>query len=73
MQLLTSVREERIWSLGRALASKGGVKTAKREIVVEVGKETEMGLNWGLKKDGLDGELEAEGEAGRESLAVAEE
>ena len=46
----TWVRDETICSFGRlrALASYGAVKRAKRERVVEVGSETEEGLNWAL-------------------------
>lgn len=41
--VLTSLRDETIWSLLRALASLGGVKMAKREIVVDAGSDTELG------------------------------
>lgn len=49
------------------MASKGEVKRAKRERVVEVGSDTVMGLNWGLKEnlgvddDDDDGDSEGEG------------
>lgn len=33
------------------MASRGEVKRAKRERVVDVGSDTEMGLNWGLKEN----------------------
>lgn len=49
---ITWVREETIWSLGtvRALASWECVKSPKRVIVVEAGRETEAeGLNCGLR------------------------
>jgi hypothetical protein len=50
----------------KALASKGEVKRAKRERVVDVGSDTVMGLNWGLKEnlgvdDDGDGDSEGEG------------
>lgn len=70
---LTSVSVETTWSLEivRALASLGGAKRDKREMVnVDVGSDTEMGLNgWGLKKEGL---VVEEVERG-ESLVVNED
>jgi hypothetical protein len=68
---LTSVSVETTWSLEivRALASLGGAKRDKREMV-DVGSDTEMGLNWwGLKKEGL---VVEEVERG-ESLVVNED
>lgn len=52
------------------MASKGEVKRANRERVVDVGSDAEMGLNWGLKEnlgvdDDDDDDDDSEGE-GRE-------
>lgn len=68
---LTSVREETIWSLGRlrAFASTGGEIRANRDMLVDVGNETEVGLN--CRREETLGDEEEEEEEG-ESLGVAE-
>lgn len=70
---LTSVREETIWSLGRlrAFASTGGEIRANRDMLVDVGNETEVGLNC-RREETLGDEEEEEEEEEGERLGVAE-
>lgn len=70
---LTSVREETICSLGRlrAFTSRGGVKRAKNDMVVDVGRDTETNLKCCGLEEGM-GLEDSEEEEGREGLGVAE-